>query len=43
VRDEVEPFDDVHASAQYRKRIAATLTARALATAAARAGQRVAA
>lgn len=43
VRDEVEPFDDVHASAQYRKRIAAVLTARALATAAARAGQRVAA
>jgi aerobic carbon-monoxide dehydrogenase medium subunit len=43
LRDEVEPFDDVHASAQYRKRIAAVLTARALATAAARAGQRVAA
>ena len=43
VRDEVEPFDDVHASAQYRKRIAAVLTARALATAAACAGQRVAA
>jgi aerobic carbon-monoxide dehydrogenase medium subunit len=43
VRDEVEPFDDVHASAQYRKRVAAVLTARALATAAARAGQRVAA
>jgi aerobic carbon-monoxide dehydrogenase medium subunit len=43
VRDEVDPFDDVHASAQYRKRVAAVLTARALATAAARAGQRVAA
>jgi carbon-monoxide dehydrogenase medium subunit len=43
VRDEVDPFDDVHASAQYRKRVAAVLTARALATAAARAGQRMAA
>jgi aerobic carbon-monoxide dehydrogenase medium subunit len=43
VRDEVEPFDDVHASAQYRKRVAGVLTARALATAAAGAGQRVAA
>jgi aerobic carbon-monoxide dehydrogenase medium subunit len=43
VRDEVDPFDDIHATAQYRKRVAAVLTARALATAAARAGQRVAA
>jgi carbon-monoxide dehydrogenase medium subunit len=34
VRDEVEPFDDIHATADYRKRIAGVLTARALATAA---------
>jgi aerobic carbon-monoxide dehydrogenase medium subunit len=40
VGDEVEPFDDVHATAQYRKRVAAVLTARALAAAAARAGER---
>lgn len=43
VGDEVEPFDDVHATAQYRKRVAAVLTARALAAAAGRAGERVAA
>jgi carbon-monoxide dehydrogenase medium subunit len=43
VCDEVEPFDDVHASAQYRKHVAGVLTARALASAAARAGHRVAA
>jgi carbon-monoxide dehydrogenase medium subunit len=43
VGDEVEPFDDVHASAQYRKRAAAVLTARALTAAASRAGERVAA
>jgi aerobic carbon-monoxide dehydrogenase medium subunit len=41
VVDEVEPFDDVHASARYRKRVAGVLTARALATAAARAGEQV--
>jgi aerobic carbon-monoxide dehydrogenase medium subunit len=43
VGDEVEPFDDVHATARYRKRVAAVLTSRALTTAAARAGERVAA
>lgn len=36
VRDEVEPFDDVHASAAYRKRVAGTLAARALEAALAR-------
>jgi aerobic carbon-monoxide dehydrogenase medium subunit len=30
VRDEVEPFDDIHASADYRKRVAGVLVARAL-------------
>lgn len=34
VGDEVEPFDDIHASAAYRKRVAGVLTARALAAAA---------
>lgn len=34
VRDEVEPFDDIHATADYRKRVAGVLTARALAAAA---------
>lgn len=43
VADEVEPFDDVHATAQYRKRVAGVLTSRALAAAASRAGERVAA
>jgi carbon-monoxide dehydrogenase medium subunit len=33
VRDEVEPFDDIHAPVAYRKRLARVLTARALATA----------
>jgi aerobic carbon-monoxide dehydrogenase medium subunit len=37
VRAEVEPFDDIHAPAVYRKRLAGVLTARALAAAAARA------
>jgi carbon-monoxide dehydrogenase medium subunit len=36
VRDEVAPFDDVHATADYRRRVAGVLTARALAEAAAR-------
>ena len=40
VRDEVAPFDDVHATAGYRKRVAAVLTARALAEAAARSNGR---
>jgi aerobic carbon-monoxide dehydrogenase medium subunit len=40
VRDEVAPFDDVHATAEYRKRVAAVLTARALAGAAARSNGR---
>jgi CO/xanthine dehydrogenase FAD-binding subunit len=35
VSDEVEPFDDIHASAAYRKRIAGVLTVRALTAAAA--------
>jgi aerobic carbon-monoxide dehydrogenase medium subunit len=43
VGDEVEPFDDVHASALYRKRAAAVLTTRALTAATSRAGERVAA
>lgn len=43
VRDEVEPFEDIHATVSYRKRVAGVLTARAMATAAARAGERVAA
>jgi CO/xanthine dehydrogenase FAD-binding subunit len=37
VRDEVEPFEDIHASSEYRKRVAGVLTARALAAAASRA------
>jgi carbon-monoxide dehydrogenase medium subunit len=36
VGDEVEPFDDVHATAAYRKRLAGVLAARALAAAATR-------
>jgi aerobic carbon-monoxide dehydrogenase medium subunit len=40
VRAEVEPFDDVHASAAYRKQVAGVLTARALAAAAERANGR---
>jgi aerobic carbon-monoxide dehydrogenase medium subunit len=38
VRDEVEPFDDVHAPADYRKRVAGALSTRALHAAVARAG-----
>jgi carbon-monoxide dehydrogenase medium subunit len=37
VRSEVEPFDDIHASAEYRSRLAGVLAARALETAAGRA------
>ena len=37
VRAEVEPFDDIHAPATYRKRLAGVLAARALGAAAARA------
>lgn len=37
VRDEVEPYDDIHAPAKYRKRLAGVLATRALAAAAARA------
>jgi carbon-monoxide dehydrogenase medium subunit len=40
VRDEVAPFDDVHGTADYRKRVAAVLTARALAEAAGRSNGR---
>jgi aerobic carbon-monoxide dehydrogenase medium subunit len=40
VADEVEPFDDIHATATYRKRVAGVLSARALAAAAADAGLR---
>jgi carbon-monoxide dehydrogenase medium subunit len=40
VADEVAPFDDVHASATYRKRAAGVLAARALAEAAARSNGR---
>lgn len=40
VRDEVEPFGDGHAGPDYRRRVARTLTVRALATAAARAERR---
>ena len=36
VSDEVEPFDDIHATASYRKRVAGVLAARALALAAGR-------
>jgi carbon-monoxide dehydrogenase medium subunit len=43
VGEEIEPFDDIHASAQYRKRVAAVLTSRALAAAAARAQDGIAA
>ncbi|MGH2745987.1 MAG: FAD binding domain-containing protein, partial [Thermoleophilaceae bacterium] len=43
VRDEVEPFDDIHAGAGHRKRLAGVLTARALTTAAARAADGAAA
>jgi aerobic carbon-monoxide dehydrogenase medium subunit len=34
VGDEVDPFDDIHATASYRKRVAGVLSARALAGAA---------
>ena len=34
VRDEVEPYDDIHATADYRKRLAGVLAARALTQAA---------
>jgi carbon-monoxide dehydrogenase medium subunit len=40
VADEVEPFDDIHATASYRKQVAGVLSARALAAAAADAGLR---
>jgi carbon-monoxide dehydrogenase medium subunit len=43
VRDEVEPYDDVHASADYRKRVAGVLATRALSSAAVRTGERIAA
>ena len=36
VGEEIEPYDDIHASAEYRRRAAAALTARALALAARR-------
>ena len=39
VRDEVEPFDDIHATADYRKRIAGVLATRALRAAAVDAGR----
>ena len=38
VAEEVEPFDDIHATATYRKRVAGVLTVRALAAAAGDAG-----
>jgi aerobic carbon-monoxide dehydrogenase medium subunit len=41
VRDEVAPFDDVHATADYRKHVAGVLTARALAEAAGRSNGKV--
>jgi CO/xanthine dehydrogenase FAD-binding subunit len=40
VTEEVTPFDDVHASADYRRRVAGALTARALAEAARRSNGR---
>jgi carbon-monoxide dehydrogenase medium subunit len=43
VRDEVAPFDDVHASADYRRRVAGVLAARALAEAAGRSNGKVSA
>jgi carbon-monoxide dehydrogenase medium subunit len=43
VADEVEPFDDIHATASYRKRVAGVLAARALAAAAAEPDLRAAA
>lgn len=39
LREEVEPFDDIHATAAYRKRVAGVLAARALRTAAQRSGE----
>jgi len=41
VRDEVAPFADGHAGSEYRRRVAGVLAARALATAARRAGNHV--
>lgn len=41
VREEVAPFDDVHATADYRRRVAGVLTARALGEAAGRGNGRV--
>jgi len=38
VRQEIDPDGDIHATAEYRRRVAGTLAARAVATAAARAG-----
>jgi carbon-monoxide dehydrogenase medium subunit len=39
VREEIEPHDDIHASADYRRRVAGVLTARALGLAAQRSQQ----
>jgi aerobic carbon-monoxide dehydrogenase medium subunit len=43
VSEELEPFDDIHASARYRKRVAGVLTARALTAASQRTAEAVAA
>jgi carbon-monoxide dehydrogenase medium subunit len=43
VSEEVEPFDDIHASSAYRKRVAGVLAARAMAAAARRSNGRTAA
>jgi carbon-monoxide dehydrogenase medium subunit len=42
VGEEIEPYDDIHASADYRRRAAAALTARALGLAARRSGEEAA-